>query len=46
MLIERSVLDLWCRKLGLVRETFVDGDARPWGDSPIGQSVAIIRNEK
>ncbi len=46
MLIERSVLDLWCRKLGLIRETFVDGDAHPWGDSPIGQSVAIIRNEK
>ena len=46
MHIERPVIDLWCLKLGLVRETFIDGDAHPWGDAALWQSAAILRNEK
>jgi ubiquinone/menaquinone biosynthesis C-methylase UbiE len=42
--VERSVIDLWCEKLGYVREMFVDGSAAPWGDAgPLWQSVAVLR---
>lgn len=42
-MIERPVIDLWCDRLGLVREHFVDGDDAPWGLVPLGQSVAVLR---
>jgi SAM-dependent methyltransferase len=42
--IERSVIDLWCEKLGYRREAFIDGDAAPWGKpGPLGQSAAILQ---
>ena len=42
--IERSVIDLWCAKLGYVREQFIDGDAAPWGETgALWQSVAVLR---
>jgi ubiquinone/menaquinone biosynthesis C-methylase UbiE len=42
--IERNAIDLWCDKLGLVREAFVSGTEAPWGDAaPLWQSLAILR---
>ena len=42
--IERPVIDLWCEKLGFVREQFIDGSAAPWGDAPpLWQSLAVLR---
>lgn len=41
--IERNAIDVWCEKLGYRHETFIDGDAAPWGEpGPLGQSVAIL----
>ena len=42
--IERSVIDLWCEKLGYVRERFIDGADAPWRDAPpMWQSIAVLR---
>jgi ubiquinone/menaquinone biosynthesis C-methylase UbiE len=42
--IERDVIDVWCGKLGYVRETFIDGAEAPWGDAPnLWQALAILR---
>ncbi len=42
--IERNAIDLWCQKLGFIREAFVDGSDAPWGDAPpLWQSLAILR---
>ena len=41
--IERSVIDLWCAKLGLTREAFIDGSDAPWGGAPLWQSLAVLR---
>lgn len=42
--IERSVIDLWCEKLGYTREAFIDGTAAPWGEAgPLWQSIAVLQ---
>ncbi len=42
--IERPVIDLWCDKLGLRREGFIDGSDAPWpGAPPLWQSLAVLR---
>ncbi len=42
--IERPVIDLWCDKLGYVREAFIDGAAAPWPEAPaLWQSLAVLR---
>lgn len=42
--IERDVVDLWCDKLGYVREAFISGTDAPWGDAPpLWQSMAVLR---
>ena len=42
--IERNAIDLWCGKLGYVREAFVNGADAPWGNAPaLWQSLAILR---
>ena len=41
-MLERSVIDLFCTKLGLVRKVFVDGTDAPWAGSCLGQSLAVI----
>lgn len=42
--IERNAIDLWCQKLGYVREAFIDGPDAPWGDAPhLWQAIAILR---
>ena len=41
---ERAVIDLWCEKLGYVRERYIDGTDAPWGNAPpLWQSLAILR---
>lgn len=42
--IERPVIDLWCEKLGYVRDAFIGGGDAPWRDAPpLWQSMAVLR---
>ena len=42
--IERNAIELWCAKLGYERESFVAGQAMPWGSAgSLGQSAVILR---
>jgi ubiquinone/menaquinone biosynthesis C-methylase UbiE len=43
MFIERSTIDLWCKKLGYVIEDYISGREAPWKGQPLGQSTAIVR---
>jgi SAM-dependent methyltransferase len=43
MFLERSAIDVWCDRLGLDREAFIDGDDTRWGGEALGQSVAVLR---
>ena len=41
--IERSVIDLWAKRLGYTMEGYVSATETRWGGGPLGQSVAILR---
>jgi ubiquinone/menaquinone biosynthesis C-methylase UbiE len=43
MFIERSVIDTWCRHLGLRREAFIDAADTRWDGHNLGQSIAVLR---
>ncbi|MGC1304111.1 MAG: class I SAM-dependent methyltransferase [Caulobacteraceae bacterium] len=42
MFIERSVIDVWCERLGFERERFT-GPTEPGPSGALGQSVAVLR---
>ncbi|MBV9392756.1 MAG: class I SAM-dependent methyltransferase [Verrucomicrobia bacterium] len=41
--MERSVIDVWCTRLGYVVQDYITGTEAPWGGSPLWQSVAILK---
>jgi ubiquinone/menaquinone biosynthesis C-methylase UbiE len=41
--IERPVIEVWCHHLNLVLERFIGANEAPWGGSPLGQAIAILR---
>ena len=41
MFLERSTLDLWAGKLGLVAEGYLHSNAK-WGGHELGQSIAVL----
>jgi ubiquinone/menaquinone biosynthesis C-methylase UbiE len=43
MFIERSTIDIWCRKLGYEIQAYISGSEAPWRGEPLGQSTAILR---
>jgi SAM-dependent methyltransferase len=45
MFIERSVIDLWCMKLGFRQEAYISATESRWAGKPLGQSVAILKKQ-
>jgi ubiquinone/menaquinone biosynthesis C-methylase UbiE len=43
MFIERSVIDIWCKKLGYHREEYISATDTRWKGKPLGQSIAILK---
>jgi hypothetical protein len=41
--IERSVIDIWCQKLGYEIEGYISDTEVRWNGKPLGQSVALLR---
>ena len=41
--IERSVIPLWCEKLGYVCDEIIDSPAAPYGGPALGHSLAVLR---
>lgn len=41
--IERSAIDLWAKRLGLVVERYVEGQEGVDGEAPLGQCTVILR---
>jgi len=41
--IERSVIDIWCQKLGYEMEGYISDTEVRWNGKPLGQSVAMLR---
>jgi ubiquinone/menaquinone biosynthesis C-methylase UbiE len=46
MFIERSVIDLWCKKLGYVQEGYIAATEKRWDGKPLGQSIAILKKPR
>jgi SAM-dependent methyltransferase len=40
--IERSVIGLWCDRLGYKVESYVSATEAPWGSQPLGQSIVVL----
>lgn len=43
MFIECSAILVWARHLGLEVVETINGSLHPWGDQPLGQSIAILQ---
>jgi SAM-dependent methyltransferase len=41
-MIERSVVEIWCKHLGYALEAIIGAGEAPWGTMPLGQTVAVL----